>query len=383
MTNVLINCLSLNSQFSGIDYYMKNLLDEFSMRAHQEINISALLSSHSKLQLRESPQGLLKQNRLRINTANRFRRIYFENFLLAAYQRKHGFNIYHSPNYVLPFFTKQPSVLTVHDTISLDFPDYSQTETAIYHRLAFMRSMRHASRIIAVSNTVKNDILKKVNIDSDKITVIYNGVHKHFKREHSPAKLSEIRHRYSLPERFILFVGNLEPKKNLERLIKAFHIFKKNSEHPHKLVLAGRCGWKYSSVYQAVEDLNLRSEVIFTGYVNENELPAMYSLADLFVFPSLYEGFGIPPLEAMACGTPTLTSTAGALPEVTGNVPLQVNPLDIEDIATGMHTLLQDELLRARAIEKGIAWASQFTWSSTADKTLQVYQSLVNECKGK
>jgi len=289
MQKVLINGLQLSNKNTGVQYYTQNLYEEFFKQNNDKFNLHLIRSS--------SPGSHSPIN-------NRFERILFENLSLPNYFRKNNFDLYHSPNYVLPFFTNIPSVLTIHDLLTLDYPELCQHESALYFNLFLPRSVKKAIKIIAVSNTVKNDILRHFNISEEKIKVIYHGVNPIFKKSFDEAILKK----YHLPDKYILFVGNIEPKKNLERVIKAFDLLKKNADIPHKLAIVGKKGWKYNTVFKTITELKIEKEVILCGYVPEGDLPVIYSMADLFVFPSLYEGFGIPPLEAMACEVPVLVS---------------------------------------------------------------------------
>jgi glycosyltransferase involved in cell wall biosynthesis len=369
MSKVLINGLLLNDQFAGVQYYIENLFNAFSS-TNKSLDVDILLTKNYK--------GNIKTNDIsKIDIAGRSQRIIFENLMLPKYYKQANYQLYHSPGYILPYFWKYPSVVTIHDLIALNYPEFCQTESTFYFKFFLPHSIKKATQIIAVSNKVKEDILNQFNILPDRINVIYHGINKCFKKIHSENELSRVRLKYNLSERFILFVGNIEPKKNLLRLIKAFYQLKKHSEFKHKLIIVGKNGWKYNSVYNTIEKLRISDEIKFTGYVEEGDLPAIYSLADAFVFPSMYEGFGIPPLEAMACETPVLVSKQGALIETTGGRCLQVDAYNIDDIAKGINTLLTDENLRKRTIEDGKKWIKPFTWERAADLTMKVYEKIL------
>lgn len=359
MPKVLINGLQISNKNSGVQYYTQNLYSELIKLQNDKFGFDLKQSSY---------------NNFRSFKNNRFKRILFENLSLPIYLKNNNFNLFHSPNYVLPFFFNFPSVLTIHDLITLDYPELCQNESVLYFRLLLPRSIKRATKIITVSNAVKNDILRHLSIPEKKIEVIYHGVNPIFKK--SPDKT--VLKKYHLPKKYIFFVGNLEPKKNLERLITAFSLLKKNTNVPHKLVLAGKKGWKYKAIFNTVARLKLNKEVIFTGYIPEEDLPTLYSSADLFAFPSLYEGFGIPPLEAMACEVPVLTSYKGALPETTGGNCIAVDPYQVNEIAAGMYQILKNTELRLKLISNGRDWVKQFSWEKTAKKTLMVYEQAIN-----
>jgi len=377
MYKVLINGLLLNDKFAGVQYYAENLIKALSVANNQSLEVNVLLSKNYKGNLKAS--NILNIDNLLIDTSNRIQRITFEHFRLAKYYKQHHFQLYHAPGYILPYFWNSPSVVTIHDLIALEYPEFCQRESVIYFNLFLPRSIKKATKIIAVSNKVKNDIINHFRILPDKIEVIYHGIDERYKKNQSEDILTRIRNKYQLPKQFLLFVGNIEPKKNLERLIDAFYQLKQQTEIKHKLVLVGKNGWKYKSLYDSIYRLKLDSEILFTGYVPQEDLPSIYSLADIFVFPSLYEGFGIPPLEAMACETPALVSNQGALPEITGNNCLQVNPYDVNDIAKGIYTLLTNECLKKKMIENCKKWIKDFTWERAANQTMQVYEEVLSK----
>jgi glycosyltransferase involved in cell wall biosynthesis len=377
MYKVLINGLLLNNQFTGVQYYAENLMKAFSSANNLSLEINILLSKKYKGHLKANK--ILNINDIAIDTSNRIQRITFEHFRLAKYYKQHNFQLYHAPGYILPYFWNSPSIVTIHDLIALDYPEFCQRESVLYFNLFLPRSIKTATKIIAVSNKVKNDIINHFGISPDKIEVIYHGVDESYKKVQSEDILNRIRNKYQLPKQFLLFVGNIEPKKNLERLIEAFYQLKQQTDIKHKLVLVGKNGWRYKSLYDKISRFKLDDEILFTGYAPQQDLPSIYSLADLFVFPSLYEGFGIPPLEAMACETPVLISNQGALPEITGDNCLQVNPFDINDIAKGINTLLTNENAKKKMIENCKKWVKDFTWERAASQTMQVYEEVLSK----
>jgi glycosyltransferase involved in cell wall biosynthesis len=372
--NILINGMQISSENTGVQYYTKYLYISLNEIAQDEINFHLLDSSGLKLTSNNIPQD---NSNTKIHPIKnyRFKRIFLENIILPKYLHKKKYLLYHSPHYVLPLFLKSPSVLTIHDLITLDFPQYCKNDSVLYFKLLLARSIKNATKIIAVSETVKNDIIRHYPIAKDKVRVIYHGINPIFRKTINKTVIDK----YSIPEQYILFVGNIEPKKNIERLIKAFDILKRTTNFTHKLVITGKKEWKCKSVFETIADLKMESEIIFTGYVPEEDLPAIYSMSDLFVFPSLYEGFGIPPLEAMACEVPVITSNKGALPEITGGNCVLVDPYNIKEITNAMQHLLIDKYLRNKNIEDGKAWVKQFSWKRTAIETLKVYKDALQK----
>jgi glycosyltransferase involved in cell wall biosynthesis len=372
---VLINGLQVGKNNSGVQYYTKHLYN--AIKKLNPVNLEVQLYKQNTNP--RFPSFLSPVSRLLTPSKIRLSRILNENLRLPKYLTRNSLDLYHSPNYVLPFFLKSPSLVTIHDLITLDYPKLCKWESVLYFKLALPRSIKKANKIVTVSEKTKTDIQTRFKIPNEKIVVTHLGISSIFRKTVDKEVLSY----YSITDKYILFVGNIEPKKNLVRLLQAYNKLNLSKNLTHKLVISGRKGWKCKKVFSTVKKLKLQESVIFTGYVPENDLPVLYSMADLFVFPSIYEGFGIPPLEAMACEVPILTSNTGALPETTGGNCLLVNPYNVNEIADGIHKLLVNEKLRKYYIEKGRNWVKQFTWERTAKKTLQVYNQVKAEVKVK
>lgn len=249
--------------------------------------------------------------------------------------------------------------------------------TLLRYKFLFPRTLKTADRIIAVSNSTKRDLINYFNIPEEKIKVILEAADEKFKLLNKE-EINEVKQKYNLNFPFILYVGTLEARKNIPTLIKAFYkIKKKNIEH--KLVIAGKKGWKYKEIFETIDKLDLQNDVVFTGYVSDEDLPALYNAADLFVYPSIYEGFGLPPLEAMACGTPVITSNTSSLPEVVGDAGIMVDPCDVDGLTQTMCDVLTNDGLREDMIKKGLERAKMFTWEKCARETLKVYEEVYNE----
>jgi glycosyltransferase involved in cell wall biosynthesis len=244
----------------------------------------------------------------------------------------------------------------------------------LYFRAFIPNSVRRSTRVIAISQSTKADIVGLLGIPSDKIVVTYIGVdHKFFRVQRNRTQLEDSLKDFGLNPGYILYVGKLEPRKNLVRLIRAYDQ-SKNTIGKRKLVLCGSKGWGYTEIYSIVERLGLRDQVIFTGYVPDKSLPIIYNGADVFVYPSLYEGFGIPVLEAMACGVPAITSNLSSLPEVVGNAGVLVDPYSTDAIGEALIDLLRHDDRRSELSELGLYRAKEFTWERMARETLRVYQ---------
>jgi len=283
--------------------------------------------------------------------------------------------LFHAPHYVLPPLVPCRSVVTIHDCIHLMFPQYLPNRFALaYARTSIELAARRATRIMTVSESSKRDILRFVDVKPDKIDVIYNAFDERFGVEPREEDVVRVRERYQLHDEFVLYAGNVKPHKNLERLIEAFDLVRKRGLDRLKLVLIGDEISKYAGLRRAVHQHQLHKYVRFLGYLPEETLAVMYRLAGVFVFPSLYEGFGLPPLEAMASGTPVVTSNVSSLPEVAGDAAVLVDPYVPQAIADGIHTVLTDETLRRSLRQKGLARAAQFSWEQSVRRVLDIYR---------
>jgi glycosyltransferase involved in cell wall biosynthesis len=288
-----------------------------------------------------------------------------------------GVSLFHAPHYVLPPLVACKSVVTIHDCIHLMFPQYLPNRFAhAYARSSIGLAARRATRVLTVSESSKRDILKYVDIAPEKIDVIYNAYDERFGVEPREEDVIRLRERYQLTDEFVLYAGNVKPHKNLERLIEAFNIVRRRGLDHLKLVLIGDEISKYASLRRAVHRYQLHKYVRFLGYLPEETLAVMYRLAGVFVFPSLYEGFGLPPLEAMASGTPVVTSNASSLPEVAGDAALLVDPYDAGAIADGIYSVLTDEQLRASLRRKGLARAREFSWEASVRRVREIYREV-------
>jgi glycosyltransferase involved in cell wall biosynthesis len=288
--------------------------------------------------------------------------------------KREGVTLFHAPHYVLPPLVRCRSVVTIHDVIHLMFPQYLPNRIAFsYAKWSITQAAQRATRVMTVSESSKRDILRFVDTEPDKIDVIYNAYDERFAMEPREEDVVRVRERYQLTDEFVLYAGNVKPHKNLERLIDAFALVRKRGLDHLKLVLIGDEISKYTALRRAVHQHQLHNYVRFLGYLPEETLAVMYRLAGVFVFPSLYEGFGLPPLEAMASGTPVVTSNVSSLPEVAGDAAVLVDPYDPQAIADGIYRVLTDEKLRRALIHKGIARAGQFSWEQSVRRVRQIY----------
>ncbi len=286
-------------------------------------------------------------------------------------------DLFHAPHYVLPALTPCRSLVTIHDCIHLMFPQYLPGRLAYaYARIFFRVAATRSARILTVSEASKRDILRFFPMPSEKVDVIYNAIDDRFRTPPDEMQMQRVRERYQLHDRFLLYSGNVKPHKNLERLIDAFHRLRLNGFADIKLLITGSEISRYSTLRRAVHRYNLHKHVRFLGYQSANTLASLYRLADAFVFPSLYEGFGLPPLEALASGTPVLTSNVSSLPEVMNGAALLIDPYDPESIAEGLAEILSNDVLRSTLIERGLARATMFSWEESVRRVLAIYREV-------
>ncbi len=279
-------------------------------------------------------------------------------------------DLLHWPYYIKPYLLALPSVVTLYDLIPKIYPQYMPSAWArLAFEVAVRLAIRNARRVISVSHSAKRDVVRLLGVRPSQVSVTPLGVEGRF-RPLGEGVLATARDRYGLPERYVLYLGINKPHKNLVRLVEAFS----KVETSYPLVLAGREDPRYPQAREAVARLGVEERVIFLGEVADGDLPALYSGATLFVFPSLYEGFGLPVLEAMACGTPMVCSKASSLPEIVGSAALMVDPFDTASLAEAMGRALGDGSLRATMREKGLERAAGFTWERTARETLSIYE---------
>jgi glycosyltransferase involved in cell wall biosynthesis len=297
---------------------------------------------------------------------------------LAYELRRRPVDVLHV-QFTAPPFCPTPVVATIHDLAFEHLPETFTRRGSMQLKMTVRRTARRASRIATVSEYSRQDLLKTYKLEPEKVVVTYNGVESHFTpHADSSDEAREIRARLGVKRDFILAVGSLQPRKNLVRLIQAYSKLRsQRSDFTHQLVIVGRKLWLSDEIFEEVNRQKWAEDVILTGYVTDEDLPALYRTATAFVYPSLFEGFGLPPIEAMACGTPVVTSNTSCLPEVTGEAALLIDPLDEQQIADALLRIVGDSDLRTRLRAAGLEQAKRFTWREAAEKTLRLYQESV------
>lgn len=287
-------------------------------------------------------------------------------------------DITHFFNYIAPPGVDGKTVITVHDMVYRTYPETVRGRTKKILDMGLASSMKRADMIVTVSEFSKSEIIRYFPQHESKIRVVPCGVDlDRFKPCQQPERIPEVKKKLGIEGEYFLYVGTIEPRKNLERLINAYNIFCQHEKDAPKLVLAGGKGWLYDGIFQRVTDLKLEDKVLFTQYIPDEDMNPLMCGALAFVFPSIYEGFGIPPLEAMACGVPVLASNAASLPEVTGDCAVTCDPYSEEEIAEGLRRLYSDSELRADLSRRGLERAKTLTWDSSAEKLYSVYKELM------
>lgn len=302
------------------------------------------------------------------------RRLRWQQFDLPRRARSVGADLLHVTGFDAPLWKPCPVVLTVHDLIGLLFPANLPPVSRFYWAWWLPRSVRWADLIIADSEQTRRDLARLLGVPPGRVEVVHLGVGETFRPLQDRAALEEVRRKYGLPPEIILYVSTIEPRKGLDTLIAAYGALAADARHD--LVIVGKKGWYTGPLFQQVESLGLGQRVHFTDYVADEDLPCLYNLASLFVYPSRYEGFGLPVLEAMACGTPVICSNAGSLPEIAGDAALTLPPDDVAALAGALGRALADEELRAQMRARGLEWVKNFTWEKTARRTVEIYERM-------
>lgn len=276
---------------------------------------------------------------------------------------------------VLPFYHPKNSIFTTHDVAYEMFPDAFTTFMRHYLIWSTRFAAKHAKKIIAVSHATKNDLVKLYGVDPDKVVVTHLGFDKDQFKPRSYPEVQPVLDKWKLSfQKYILFVGTLQPRKNIDRLIDAYLLLKKRNHIEQKLVIVGGKGWLYEPILEKIKRAG--SSIVYLDYVSTEDLPYLYCGANLLTLPALYEGFGLPPLEAMASGVPVVVSNISSLPEVAGDAGILVDPNSVDDIASGLLRVLEDKNLRQQMVERGLRQAAKFSWQNCARETLELFNSL-------
>ncbi len=309
-------------------------------------------------------------------------RLIWDQFTFPKLAQNKRADLIHQPCFSAPLLYRGPVVVTIHDIISILFPKNIPFASRMFYSKWMPVSYKKASQIITISQSTKRDIVKVLGIDKDKITVIPLAVDEKFSDQVSQAEVDKVRKKYKLPPRYVLHIGTLEPRKNLGFLIEAFsEVIKDKELDDLYLVITGKRGWYYEGLFEKVKQFGLEKRVLFTGYFDEEDKPALYRGAILFAFPSLYEGFGLPPLEAMASGVPVVSSDTSSMPEVIGEAGILIPPDDKVQWVKNIKKVVSDKALREKMCRLNKLQVAKFSWKKTALLTIEVYKKAIRDEK--
>ena len=387
---------------TGVENYTANLLFHL-LRKDSSVKYKLFCNSFRRPQIEYSWLKLKNVEIKKLRIPNRIFDLFLRFFKLPKIDKiVGGVDIFLSPHFLLlPVRGKTKTIVVFHDLSFVRFPEFFSFPKMLWHRLVYPKNQaKKADLIIAVSNSTKKDLIDLYGIPQEKIKVIYPAAGKEFKPiEKNDPQVFGVKRRYNLPEKFILYFGTIEPRKNILALIAAFEEVKnKKNKIPLevqwtgfegkvtgeekeflnieelKLVIAGNKGWLYEEVFQSIEKSPFKKDIVVTGFIEEKDRPYLYNLAEAFVYPSFFEGFGFPPLEAMACGIPTLVSNRSSLPEVVGDAAIKFDPQNISEIGFAIREVLENKELRRLLIERGLKRAKFFSWDKVAEEFLNLFK---------
>jgi glycosyltransferase involved in cell wall biosynthesis len=306
-------------------------------------------------------------------------RLWREHWLVPRICRREGVDILHCPKSAIPFFSPCPTVVTLHDLIPLRHPETEKLAARLYWRLQMPIAARRSSFIITDSEHARREIMEEFQVAPERIKALMLGFDPDMLKLRDSAAGAAVRAKYGLPDGYILYVGTIQPRKNINTLIEAYQLLKQQRNTMPKLVIVGRKGWLYDSLFARISELGLANEVLFTGFVPDEELPFLYDGARLFAYLSFFEGFGLPPLEAMACGIPVVTSNTTSLPEVVGDAGLTVPPAEVDRVAAAIARILDDAGFAKQLGLRGKERAQLFSWEAAARETLEIYRKVAGK----
>lgn len=367
--NIGIDAQAVGTNLSGNEIYIRNIID--NLPEESSIEYTLFLNK--------------KYNYLGDDFGNRHHRVFFQAkspFLRLPFEfpyllLKEKLDLLHV-QYTAPLFANCPIVTTIHDISYEHYPELFTKKEALLLSYGIQNTAKKAAKILTVSEYSKQDLIDTYHIPEEKIVVTYNSIDESFRLLEDQGKIAQMKEKYKIAGDYILAVGNLQPRKNIVRLLEAYKNLRlENKNITEKLVIVGKKAWLYTDIFQKIADFAYIDDVIITGYVPQEDLPVLYNGAKIFVYPSLFEGFGLPVLEAMACGAPVVTSNVSSLPEVSGDAAVLIDPYQVDAIADGIYQLLHQPQLYEECRRKGLERAGQFSWKKTAEKTVDVYKSIL------
>jgi mannosyltransferase B len=356
---------------TGVGWYIYNIVKELS-KSDKNDYIAEFINFMGRHDVKSQIDYdiKIKQNKLLTYT--------MYNFLTKKMNISHNLilgtksDIYHFFNFTIPKNVKGKIINTIYDTVFISAPETMGNRKEIEE---YKYGAQKSDLIITISESAKNDIIKNLGVSENKIEIVYPGIDlERYSKKYEKEDLEKIRKKYKLPLEYILYLGTIEPRKNIERTIKAFIKYKKEVKDDLKFVIVGGKGWKYDNIMKLIESMG--TDIILTGYIDEEDKIPIYKLAQIFAFPSLYEGFGMPVLEAMAAGVPVITSNVSSLPEVAGDAAILVDPLNENKIFEAYKKILSDKKLQMEMIEKGLEQAKKFEWKESVKVLEQIYEKI-------
>ena len=373
MMRIGIDATALPSQPVGAGNY---IIQFISALAKIDIDFELLIfANKSKRNLFDIPDDGKLHWEL-VADMSPMQRLIWEQTLFPGLVRKTRIDLLHSLHYTQPVRLGCSSVVTIHDMTFFLFPHLHTRYKRLFFPIAIRTSVQRADALVTISESTRQDTIRLLGVSPQKIFTTQLGVNDEFQVITDRELLAEVRQKYNLPRGFILYVGLVEPRKNIPSLIRSYKSLT-DQGIKQRLVIVGRFGWMYQEVIEQTEKLGLKDQVQFTGYIPQDDLPIVYNLADLFVYPTRYEGFGFPALEAMACGTPVITTDISSLPEIVGDAGLLITPDDEHALTTTIAKVLSDSTLYEQLRTKGLLQAKYFTWERTSRETLKVYQRVL------
>ncbi len=365
---IVINATPLLSFATGVGRYTYEISKY--LEQDKQLKVDFFYGYYSKKLIEPDEKTVLKSFKSSIRSKY-IKKILRKLLAIFSKIRISKYDVYWEPNFIpIRHINTNKIISSIHDFSFILYKDFHPRERIEYFDNYFFKNIYKSDMIICFSEFTKREIMERLNFEDNRIKVIPHGVKHDVFRVHNDLSLG-----FVLPQKFILCVGSIEPRKNLLGLLKAYDKLSSEIKSEYKLVLAGFKGWKNKDIMKIIDDN--KEYVIYLGYISDLELAKVYNLASLFVFPSFYEGFGFPPLEAMACGTPVITSNVSSLPEVGGDAVIYCNPYDIEDIKEKIEMVLNNKELQRKMIEKGLKRVKQFTWEKAAKKHLEVFNKVL------
>jgi glycosyltransferase involved in cell wall biosynthesis len=377
---IVINTLSLLSKLTGIGKYTFELCKRIT-KLGLNADIEYFYGYYSKklYMMNIPPSGkIVKQIKVYLSRFYLIKKMTRESLLFVSRFSHRSFDLYWEPNIVpLEHLRSRHLITTIHDFSFQHYPECLPKENKEYLQRYFWKNIQKSDRIITGSHYIKSEIIDLLHYDAARIKVIYHGVdHDNFKK-YDNALLHEFKSAHKLPEKFILFVGSIEPRKNLKNVLMAYNSLPEAFKKECKFVLAGFGGWNNKEIMSIIKREG--KNIVYLGYLSNLELAYLYNLASAFIYASLYEGFGIPPLEAMACGTPIIVSRSASLPEVCGDAAYYIDPLRIDSISDGMYKVFNDSALREGLERRGIVHAQSFSWDESAGSHLSLFNEVLHQ----